>query len=105
MILFLHVKEENFHLENNKHKIPLPLFIFHGGLTKLRKNKNEIVLKHIFIDQSKLPPKIYNYLKRSNIHTLLDLLNNNEEDLMKMNYFLIKTKQILDILEIKKYFT
>nr|YP_010365052.1 RNA polymerase alpha subunit [Hippophae tibetana]QGW14974.1 RNA polymerase alpha subunit [Hippophae tibetana]UNZ11665.1 RNA polymerase alpha subunit [Hippophae tibetana] len=105
LIPFLHAEEENFYLENNQHKIPLPLFTFHGGLTKPRKNKKEIALKYIFIDQSELPPRIYNCLKRSNIHTLLDLLNNSQEDLMKMNHFRIEdVKHILDILEIKKHF-
>nr|YP_009687234.1 RNA polymerase alpha subunit [Hippophae gyantsensis]QDW75980.1 RNA polymerase alpha subunit [Hippophae gyantsensis] len=105
LIPFLHAEEENFHLENNQHKIPLPLFTFHGGLTKPRKNKKEIALKYIFIDQSELPPRIYNCLKRSNIHTLLDLLNNSQEDLMKMNHFRIEdVKHILYILEIEKHF-
>ena len=105
LIPFLHAEEENFHLENNQHKIPLPLFTFHGRLPKPRKNKKEIALKYIFIDQSELPPRIYNCLKRSNIHTLLDLLNNSQEDLMKMNHFRIEdVKHILDILEIEKHF-
>nr|WMZ98573.1 RNA polymerase alpha subunit [Hippophae rhamnoides subsp. yunnanensis] len=105
LIPFLNAEEENFHLENNQHKIPLPLFTFHGGLPKPRKNKKEIALKYIFIDQSELPPRIYNCLKRSNIHTLLDLLNNSQEDLMKMNHFRIEdVKHILDILEIEKHF-
>nr|UNZ11325.1 RNA polymerase alpha subunit [Hippophae rhamnoides subsp. rhamnoides] len=105
LIPFLHAEEENFHLENNQHKIPLPLFTFHGGLPKPRKNKKEIALKYIFIDQSELPPRIYNCLKRSNIHTLLELLNNSQEDLMKMNHFRIEdVKHILDILEIEKHF-
>nr|QWX20309.1 RNA polymerase alpha subunit [Hippophae neurocarpa] len=105
LIPFLHAEEENFHLENNEHKKPLPLFTFHSGLTKPRKNKKEIALKYIFIDQSELPPRIYNCLKRSNIHTLLDLLNNSQEDLMKMNHFRIEdVKHILDILEIEKHF-
>lgn len=59
-----------------------------------------MVLKWIFIDQSELPTRIYNCLKRSNIYTLLDLLNNSQEDLMKMEHFRIEdVKQILGILE------
>ena len=59
-----------------------------------------MALKSIFIDQSELPPRIYNCLKRSNIYTLLDLLNNSQEDLMKMEHFHIEdVKQILGILE------
>ncbi|YP_009256359.1 RNA polymerase alpha subunit (chloroplast) [Ziziphus jujuba] len=104
-IPFLHAEEENFHLEKNQHKVTLPPFTFHDRLAKPRKNQNEIVLKSIFIDQLELHPRVYNCLKRSNIHTLLDLLNNSEEDLMKMKHFRIEDiKHILDILEIEKHF-
>nr|YP_009757097.1 RNA polymerase alpha subunit [Impatiens pritzelii]QIM15125.1 RNA polymerase alpha subunit [Impatiens pritzelii] len=97
-IPFLHTEEENFHLEDNQHKTSLPLFYFHEKLTKLRKKKK--ALKYIFIDQLELPPRIYNCLKRSNIYTLLDLLNNTQEDLMKIEHFHIEdVKNILDILE------
>nr|YP_010419828.1 RNA polymerase alpha subunit [Leucosyke puya]USG53529.1 RNA polymerase alpha subunit [Leucosyke puya] len=100
-IPFLHAEEENFHLENNQHKSNLPLFHFHGGLAKPRKTKNEIALKYIFIDQSELPPRVYNCLKKSNINTLLDLLNNSQEDLMKIKDFRIEdVKHIADFLEI-----
>uniref|UniRef100_A0AB39U3D7 DNA-directed RNA polymerase subunit alpha n=1 Tax=Hydnocarpus kurzii TaxID=3240908 RepID=A0AB39U3D7_9ROSI len=104
-IPFLHAEEENFHLEKNQHKITLPLFTFHDRLAKLRKNQKKIALKYIFIDQLELTPKIYNCLKRSNIHTLLDLLKNSQEDLMKIEHFRIEdVKHILGILEIEKHF-
>lgn len=104
-IPFLHAEEENLHLENNQHKVTLPLFTYHDRLAKQRKNKKEIALKYIFIDQLELLPRVYNCLKRSNIHTLLDLLNNSQEDLMKMKHFRIEdVKHILNILEIKKHF-
>nr|QJQ37488.1 RNA polymerase alpha subunit [Paeonia emodi] len=100
-IPFLHAEEESFHFEDNQHKasfLPLPIFAFHDRLDKLTKNKKE--MKSIFIDQSELPPRIYTCLKRSNIHTLLDLLNNSQEDLMKMFHFHIEdVKQIVDNLE------
>nr|YP_010148582.1 RNA polymerase alpha subunit [Zabelia tyaihyoni]QFQ36377.1 RNA polymerase alpha subunit [Zabelia tyaihyoni]QQV69399.1 RNA polymerase alpha subunit [Zabelia tyaihyoni] len=97
-IPFLHTEEENLHLEDNQHMVPLTPFTFHDKLAKLRKKK--IALKSIFIDQSELSPKIYNCLKRSNIYTLLDLLNNSQEDLIKMEHFRIEdVKQILGILE------
>nr|QOE56514.1 RNA polymerase alpha subunit [Zelkova serrata] len=106
-IPFLHAEAENFHLENNQHKDTLPLFTFHGKLTKQKKNKKEQTLKSIFIDQSELPPRVYNCLKRSNIHTLLDLLNNSQKDLIKIKHFRMEdVKHILDILEleIEKHF-
>nr|YP_010007915.1 RNA polymerase alpha subunit [Combretum indicum]QNR87605.1 RNA polymerase alpha subunit [Combretum indicum] len=109
-IPFLHPEEENFHFENNQHKGTL-----HHRLAKLRKTKTEIALKSIFldhselksifIDQFELPPRIYNCLKRSNIHTLLELLNKSKEDLMKIEHFRIEDiKQILDIIKIEKAF-
>nr|AHM90938.1 RNA polymerase alpha subunit [Lagenaria siceraria] len=106
-IPFLHAEEEkeNFHLKNNKQKVTLPLFTFHEKLAKLRKKKKEIALKYIFIDQSELPPRIYNCLKRSNIHTLFDLLNNSPDELMKIKHFRIEdVKHILDILEMENSF-
>nr|YP_009699417.1 RpoA [Hydrangea febrifuga]YP_010983952.1 RNA polymerase alpha subunit [Hydrangea daimingshanensis]YP_010984216.1 RNA polymerase alpha subunit [Hydrangea hirsuta]QEJ87326.1 RpoA [Hydrangea febrifuga]QXJ41235.1 RNA polymerase alpha subunit [Hydrangea febrifuga]WOK77305.1 RNA polymerase alpha subunit [Hydrangea daimingshanensis]WOK77481.1 RNA polymerase alpha subunit [Hydrangea febrifuga]WOK77745.1 RNA polymerase alpha subunit [Hydrangea hirsuta] len=99
-IPFLHTNEENLHLEDNQHKVTLPPFTFHDKLAKLRKKKKKIALKYIFIDQSELPPRIYNCLKRSNIYTLLDLLNNSQEDLMKIEHFHIEdVKKIFSILE------
>uniref|UniRef100_UPI0030FE7B66 RNA polymerase alpha subunit n=1 Tax=Primula zhui TaxID=3043453 RepID=UPI0030FE7B66 len=99
-IPFFHTEEEALNLDDNKHKVTLPLFTFHEKLVKLKKNNKKIALKYIFIDQLKLPPRIYNCLKRSNIYTLLDLLNNTQEDLMKMDHFRIEDiKQILGILE------
>nr|YP_010147238.1 RNA polymerase alpha subunit [Ceiba speciosa]QQP21799.1 RNA polymerase alpha subunit [Ceiba speciosa] len=101
-IPFLQAEEENLHLENNQHNVTLPFFPFHNRLAKLRKKKKEISLKYLFIDQSELPPRIYNCLKKSNIHTLSDLLNNSQEDLMKIEHFRIEdVKQILGILEKK----
>nr|YP_009735856.1 RNA polymerase alpha subunit [Engelhardia roxburghiana]YP_010024195.1 RNA polymerase alpha subunit [Engelhardia fenzelii]QBG40459.1 RNA polymerase alpha subunit [Engelhardia roxburghiana]QOP63544.1 RNA polymerase alpha subunit [Engelhardia fenzelii]WDE74995.1 RNA polymerase alpha subunit [Engelhardia roxburghiana]WKF52721.1 RNA polymerase alpha subunit [Engelhardia roxburghiana]WNI00622.1 RNA polymerase alpha subunit [Engelhardia roxburghiana] len=102
-IPFLHAEEEKLNLENKQHKVTLPLFTFHDRLAKLKKNQKEIALKSIFIDQSELPPRIYNCLKRSNIHTLLDLLNKSQDDLMKIQHFRIEDiKHILDILKIEK---
>nr|QFV19924.1 RNA polymerase alpha subunit [Macrosolen tricolor] len=97
-IPLLHVEEQNFHLEDNK--ITFPLFTLNDRFTKLSTNKEKISLKYIYIDQLKLPPRIYNCLKSSNIHTLLDFLNKSQEDLMKIKHFRIAdVKQIWDILE------
>nr|YP_010230842.1 RNA polymerase alpha subunit [Sargentodoxa cuneata]QSV10571.1 RNA polymerase alpha subunit [Sargentodoxa cuneata] len=98
-IPFLHAEEQDIHLEDHQNRVSLPFFAFHDRLAKLRKNKKEIALKCIFIDQSELPSKTYNCLKRSNIHTLLDLLNKSQEDLMKIENFRIEdVKRILGIL-------
>nr|QSQ71633.1 RNA polymerase alpha subunit [Syringa reticulata subsp. amurensis] len=99
-IPFLHKEEENLPLEDNQHTVPLSPLTFHEKLDKLRKKKKKIELKSIFIDQSEFSPRVYNCLKRSNIYTLLDLLNNSQEDLMKMEHLRLEDiKQILVILE------
>nr|YP_009967459.1 RNA polymerase alpha subunit [Typhonium blumei]QIS89631.1 RNA polymerase alpha subunit [Typhonium blumei] len=103
-IPFLHAEEKDIYFEENKSRFTLPPFTFHDRLANLKKNKKEIALKCIFIDQSELPSRTYNCLKRSNIHTLLDLLSNSQEDLMKIEYLRIEdVKQIVDILQ--KHFT
>ncbi|KAJ6830485.1 RNA polymerase alpha subunit [Iris pallida] len=99
-IPFLHAEEGDIRFEENKNRSTLPSFTFQNGFTNLKKNKKGIPLKCIFIDQSELPSRIYNCLKRSNIHTLLDLLSNSQEDLMRIEYFHIEdVKQILDTLQ------
>nr|YP_010258730.1 RNA polymerase alpha subunit [Heliciopsis lobata]UIX22893.1 RNA polymerase alpha subunit [Heliciopsis lobata] len=99
-IPFLHAQEEDIQLQDNLNRVALPFFIFHDRLVKLSKNKKAMAWKHIFIDQLELSPKAYNCLKRSNIHTLLDLLNKSEEDLMEMKDLgLEDLKKIMSILE------
>lgn len=99
-IPFLHAEERDPNLEDNQNIVTIPFFTFQNKLDKLSKSKKEIALKCIFIDQSELSPRIYNCLKRSNIYTLLDLLNKSQEDLMKIDHFHIEdVKQILDILQ------
>nr|YP_009340265.1 RNA polymerase alpha subunit [Lobelia polyphylla]APQ39747.1 RNA polymerase alpha subunit [Lobelia polyphylla] len=99
-IPFLQTEEENLHFEDNQHMLPLRPSILPDKLVKIIKTKKKIALKSIFIDQLDLPPRVYNCLKRYNISTLLELLNNSQEDLMKMEHFRIEdVKRILDILE------
>nr|YP_009757725.1 RNA polymerase alpha subunit [Prescottia stachyodes]QIM61135.1 RNA polymerase alpha subunit [Prescottia stachyodes] len=99
-IPFLHAEEENMNLEENENRWNLPPFSFQDRFTNLKKKKPGIPLTCIFIDQSELSSKTYNCLKRSNIHTLLDLLSHSQEDFMKIKYFRIEDlKQILDTLQ------
>nr|YP_010158795.1 RNA polymerase alpha subunit [Helicia nilagirica]QRG31062.1 RNA polymerase alpha subunit [Helicia nilagirica] len=99
-IPFLHAQEEDIQLQDNQNTVALSFFIFHDRLAKLSKNKKTMAWKHIFIDQLELSPKAYNCLKRSNIHTILDLLNKSEEDLMEMKDLgLEDLKKIVSILE------
>nr|QJQ76792.1 RNA polymerase alpha subunit [Glycyrrhiza inflata] len=109
-IPFLHAEEENLNLENNQHKVTLPLFAYHDRLAKdnLRKNKKEIIeigWKSFFIDQLDFPPRIYNCLKKSNINTLSELYNTSPEDLMKIEHLRVKDVNfILTVLRIKEHF-
>nr|YP_010165660.1 RNA polymerase alpha subunit [Dracocephalum moldavica]YP_010348585.1 RNA polymerase alpha subunit [Dracocephalum moldavica]QJC69211.1 RNA polymerase alpha subunit [Dracocephalum moldavica]QRN74231.1 RNA polymerase alpha subunit [Dracocephalum moldavica]UNS15858.1 RNA polymerase alpha subunit [Dracocephalum moldavica] len=97
-IPFLYKDEENLSLENNQHMVPLSPFTFQDKLDKVQKNK--IALKSIFIDQSELSPRVYNCLIRSNIYTLLDLMNKSQEDLMQIEHFRLgDVKEISAVLE------
>nr|WKK49387.1 RNA polymerase alpha subunit [Veronicastrum stenostachyum] len=99
-IPFLNKEEENLPLEDNQDTVTLSPFSFHDKLDKLRKNKKKKALQSIFIDQSELSPRVYNCLKKSNIYTLFELLNNSQEDLMKIEHFRLEdVKEILGILE------
>nr|YP_010953362.1 RNA polymerase alpha subunit [Chiloschista guangdongensis]WMQ76802.1 RNA polymerase alpha subunit [Chiloschista guangdongensis] len=100
LIPFLHAEEEDMNLKENENRWNLPLFSFQEKFTNLKKNKKGIPLTCIFIDQSELSSRTYNCLKRSNIHTLLDLLSHSQEDLMKMKYFRTEdVKQILSTVQ------
>nr|YP_009414761.1 RNA polymerase alpha subunit [Platycodon grandiflorus]ARR27766.1 RNA polymerase alpha subunit [Platycodon grandiflorus]UBK12165.1 RNA polymerase alpha subunit [Platycodon grandiflorus]UXO94463.1 RNA polymerase alpha subunit [Platycodon grandiflorus]WCD61556.1 RNA polymerase alpha subunit [Platycodon grandiflorus] len=99
-IPFLYTEEENFHLEDNQHMVPLRPSTLPDPFVKITKNKKKIALKSIFIDQSELPPRVYNCLKSNDIDTLSDLLNNSQEDLMQMEHFRVEdVKKIVDILK------
>nr|YP_010248155.1 RNA polymerase alpha subunit [Thrixspermum amplexicaule]QTK16005.1 RNA polymerase alpha subunit [Thrixspermum amplexicaule]WUV41011.1 RNA polymerase alpha subunit [Thrixspermum amplexicaule] len=103
LIPFLHAEEEDMNFKENENRWNLPLFSFQDKFTNLKKNKKGIPLTCIFIDQSELSSRTYNCLKRSNIHTLLDLLSHSQEDLMKMEYF--RTEDVKQILStVHKHF-
>nr|YP_009111513.1 RNA polymerase alpha subunit [Erodium crassifolium]AHH24725.1 RNA polymerase alpha subunit [Erodium crassifolium] len=75
-IPFLHAEEENFHLQTNQNEHTEELSIDLCGL------------KDIYIDQLvELPPRLYNSLKGSGIHTVMDLLDKNTDALMKIPHF------------------
>ncbi|TYH59435.1 hypothetical protein ES332_D08G221300v1 [Gossypium tomentosum] len=98
-VVFMPIRNVNHSIhcygnDNEKQEILFLEIWTNGSLTPKEAlheaSHNLIALKSIFIDQSKLPPRIYNCLKKSNIHTLLDLLNNSREDLMKIEHFRIE---------------
>nr|QWZ47298.1 RNA polymerase alpha subunit [Cyananthus flavus] len=88
-IPFLHTEEENFHLEDNQHMVPLRPSIRSDQFVKITKKK-KLAFKSIFIDQLELPPRVYNCLKSNHIYTLSDLLTNSQEDLMQLEHFRIE---------------
>ena len=60
----------------------------------------EVTFKHIFIDQLELPARAYNCLKRVNVHTISDLLNYSQDDLMRIKNFGKKSvEQVLEALQ------
>nr|ARU80547.1 RpoA [Asimina incana] len=109
-IPFLNAEEEdlNFDPEDNQNG-------FQGGFTfdtptffpfsdkndKLRKQNKKMAIKCIFIDQLGLTRRLYNSLKRYNIHTLSDLLNLKGGDFVRMriNLGVDDRKRIMDFIE------
>lgn len=62
----------------------------------------EVTYKHIFIDQLKLPARAYNCLKRANIHTVSDLLDFTQDDLMRIKNFGKKSvEEVLEALRVQ----
>nr|YP_010993157.1 RNA polymerase alpha subunit [Oxandra macrophylla]WOZ09259.1 RNA polymerase alpha subunit [Oxandra macrophylla] len=116
-IPFLDAEEQdlNFDLEDDQRGFQgrfhtYPLFTcsyklhnltFNYKLLNITKMERKEVLKYIFIDQLGLSRRTYNCLKRSNIHTLSELLNLTHKDLVRMRIDLPveDIKQILDFLE------
>jgi DNA-directed RNA polymerase subunit alpha len=64
----------------------LPFLLSHI-LANIGEMKEKKSFQCILIDQLELSPRTYNYLRRTNIHTLLDLLNYSQEDLMRIEHF------------------
>nr|AEZ49466.1 RNA polymerase alpha subunit [Syngonanthus chrysanthus] len=99
-IPFLHVEEDDISHEETQNRFASPFLPYQRIFTHCKKENKGIPLNCIFIDQLELPSRTYNCLKRSNIHTLFDLLNTNQEDLMKIQYFCMEDrKQILETLQ------
>jgi DNA-directed RNA polymerase subunit alpha len=62
----------------------------------------EVTYKHIFIDQLKLHARAYNCLKRANIHTVSDLLDVTQDDLLRIKNFGKKSvEEVLEALRVQ----
>lgn len=81
--------------ESNTNSLPFQLSSLNAEeMTK------DIAFKHIFIDQLELPARAYNCLKRVDVHTIADLLNYSENDLVKIRNFGKKSvEQVLEALQ------
>lgn len=90
----IHLKIE----ETEKSDIPsLPFQLLSSDMREVTK---DTAFKHIFIDQLELPARAYNCLKRVDVHTIADLLNYTENDLVKIKNFGRKSvEQVLEALK------
>lgn len=75
---------------------------FNTFLSSGEQANKEVAYKHIFIDQLKLPARAYNCLKRANIHTVADLLDFTQDDLMRIKNFGKKSvEEVLEALRVQ----
>lgn len=81
--------------ESNTPSLPFQLLS-----NDMREMTKDTAFKHIFIDQLELPARAYNCLKRVDVHTIADLLNYTENDLVKIKNFGKKSvEQVLEALK------
>jgi len=78
--------------------------IFHSSVDKIlsfdKTTADSMNTSNISIDQLELSPRIYNCLKRANIHTLSDLVSYTTEDLLKIKNFGRKSvEQVILVLQ------
>ncbi|KAG0566298.1 hypothetical protein M758_7G050200 [Ceratodon purpureus] len=75
---------------------------FSSFLPSAEQISKEVTYKHIFIDQLKLPARAYNCLKRANIHTVSDLMDFTQDDLMRIKNFGKKSvEEVLEALRVQ----
>lgn len=99
-IPFLHTEKKETIDELKTESKPNDISDFSSFSPVTDKLTKEITFKHIFIDQLELPARAYNCLKRVNVHTISDLLNYSQDDLMKIKNFGKKSvEQVLEALE------
>nr|YP_009158635.1 RNA polymerase alpha chain [Encephalartos lehmannii]AFR53238.1 RNA polymerase alpha chain [Encephalartos lehmannii]BAR93841.1 RNA polymerase alpha chain [Encephalartos lehmannii] len=99
-IPFLRAEEQNIDGMDNQNGHNMPFFPLSNISTDIERMEEEVAFKHIFIDQLELPPRVYNCLGRVNIHTLSDLLNYSQEDLMRIGHFGKKSvEQVSEVLQ------
>nr|YP_010399930.1 RNA polymerase alpha subunit [Nowellia curvifolia]UQM88696.1 RNA polymerase alpha subunit [Nowellia curvifolia] len=92
-------KEINLKMED-KNELNLPCLPLQSLSVDMDEITKGTIFKHIFIDQLELPARAYNCLKRVDVHTIADLLNYSENDLVKIKNFGKKSvEQVLEALK------
>ena len=84
--------------KKNEFEVPRPSSEFVS--VDMEEMTRDVAFKHISIDQLELPARAYNCLKRVDVHTIADLLNYSENDLVKIkNFGKESVKQVLESLK------
>nr|YP_010881547.1 RNA polymerase alpha subunit [Pellia neesiana]WIA68625.1 RNA polymerase alpha subunit [Pellia neesiana]WIA68711.1 RNA polymerase alpha subunit [Pellia neesiana]WIA68797.1 RNA polymerase alpha subunit [Pellia neesiana] len=91
-------KEKNIAMDRGENS-NIPSFPSESISLDIEEITKDFALKHIFIDQSELPARAYNCLKRVNVHTIADSLNYSEDDSIRIKNFGKKSvEQVLEAL-------
>nr|Q60F88.2 RecName: Full=DNA-directed RNA polymerase subunit alpha; Short=PEP; AltName: Full=Plastid-encoded RNA polymerase subunit alpha; Short=RNA polymerase subunit alpha [Takakia lepidozioides]BAD60944.2 DNA-dependent RNA polymerase alpha subunit [Takakia lepidozioides] len=100
-IPFLHAEKKEFiYGLKNTYESNMSYFSSPSLSADIDEMTKGVTFKHIFIDQLELPARAYNCLKRVNAHTISDLLNYSQDDLMKIKNFGKKSvEQVLEALQ------
>lgn len=98
---FLHAEKEKQKLEREDiNQSNATRYVYPSVSITVDEMAKKVTFKHIFIEQLELPPKAYNFLKKIDVHTISDLLDYSQDDLMKMKNFGKKSvEQILEALQ------
>ena len=102
LLPFLNAEEKEVANTSDKDHGSSTMSYFSSFLPSAEQITKEVTYKHVFIDQLKLPARAYNCLKRANIHTVSDLLDFTQEDLMKIKNFGKKSvEEVLEALRVQ----
>lgn len=102
LLPFLNAEEKEVANTSDKDHGSSSMSYFSSFLPSAEQITKEVTYKHVFIDQLKLPARAYNCLKRANIHTVSDLLDFTQEDLMKIKNFGKKSvEEVLEALRVQ----
>lgn len=99
---FLHAEQKEVANTSENDHGSSTMSYFSSFLPSAEMATKEVTYKHIFIDQLKLPARAYNCLKRANIHTVADLLDFTQDDLLRIKNFGKKSvEEVLEALQVQ----